>query len=214
MTETWKPLGPLGFSSYEVSDQGRVRSIDRVVNGRRLTGRVLSTRVSNRGYVLVNLTDDAGKPATRTVHTVVLGAFAGPCPDGQQARHLNDDPLDNRWPGNLAYGTPAENNADKVRNGNRAPTPPPRPPRTCVRCGEPFNGNGRRCHACVVMIGVTAAQLLSAGTTLADAMTALDYPSAEGLHKLAVTYGGYGLHSRRSWWQRVTATVRDWLQGR
>jgi hypothetical protein len=203
----------LGFTSYEASDRGQIRSVDRVVGGRQLRGRVLSTRVSNRGYVLVNLTDDNGRQVTRTLHTLILGTFDGQCPPGQEARHLNDDPLDNRWApgatreermaagGNLMWGTAKQNNRDKVANGNRNPAPVP-VPKVCVRCGAPFAGNGRRCHACVVWIGETAAALLSSGTSLADACRQLEYPSAEGLHALAVRYGRYG--------KRVT--VRDRLR--
>jgi NUMOD4 motif len=222
--ETWKSMREIGFSSYEASTDGRWRSLDRKVGNRRLKGRVLATSVSNRGYVLVKLTDDNGKQVTRTAHSLQLRTFDGPCPPGMVGRHLNDDPLDNRWApgatreermangGNLMYGYPPENEADKVANGNRAA---PRPPKLCVRCQAPFAGNGRRCHACVVWIGETAAELLSSGTTLAAACERLEYPSADGLHNLAVRYGGYGLRpvpGRGSWLQRVTATLRDWLE--
>lgn len=50
------------------------------------------------------------------VHRLVLQAFAGPAPEGMIARHLNGCPDDNRLE-NLAWGTPAENNADMVRHG-------------------------------------------------------------------------------------------------
>lgn len=222
--ETWKSMSGLGFSSYEASTAGRYRSVDRKVGNRMLAGKVLATSVSNRGYVLVKLTDDSGKQVTRTAHTLTLGTFDGACPPGMVGRHLNDDPLDNRWApgatreeriangGNLMYGTPPENEADKVTNGNRSA---PRPPKLCVRCKGPFAGNGRRCHECVVWIGVTAADLLSSGTTLAAACEQMEYPSADGLHNLAVRYGGYGLRPvpcRGSWLRRVTATLRDWLE--
>jgi NUMOD4 motif len=94
--EEWKPVP--GFSSYEASCHGRVRSVDRVnAAGRRMTGRIMATRVSNKGYVLVNMTDDKGTKQTRTVHTVVLTAFAGQCPPGQEACHRDDNPLHNWW---------------------------------------------------------------------------------------------------------------------
>ena len=54
--ETWK--GVPGFSKYEGSDLGRVRSAR--------TGNVLATRVSNSGYLLVKLYDDDGKQQTRS----------------------------------------------------------------------------------------------------------------------------------------------------
>ncbi len=210
--ETWKSMAPLGLSSYEVSDKGRVRSIDRKVRGRQVKGQLLRCPVSNRGYPRVNLTDDHGRQVTRNVHSVELTTFDGPGPRGHEARHLNDNPLDNWWPENLAWGTPAQNAADKVRNGNRAPA---QPPKECVRCHGPFNGNGRRCHECVVAIGVAAAELLQQGLTLADAGEALDYPSPDGLHTLAVKYGSYGVQpepQRRSWLRRVIATFRDYLE--
>lgn len=50
------------------------------------------------------------------VHTLVLLAFSGPRPEGQQCRHLNGDPGDNR-PSNLCWGTCAENAADRIRHG-------------------------------------------------------------------------------------------------
>jgi len=47
---------------------------------------------------------------------LVATAFHGPCPDGQQCRHLNGDPADNRSD-NLKWGTPSEQAHDKVRHG-------------------------------------------------------------------------------------------------
>ncbi len=224
LTETWESMARLGFSSYEASTLGNIRSIDRKVGSRQLKGKQLATRRSNRGYLLVDLTADDGAQVTRSVHSLILGTFDGRCPRGQEARHLNDDPLDNRWApgdtreermgagGNLMYGTPPENARDKVENGNRAA---PAPPRLCAHCQQPFKGNGRRCHECVVAIGVAASELLQQGQTLDAACEALNYPSAVGLHTLAVKYGGYGLRpapQRRSWLRGVIATVRDYLE--
>jgi hypothetical protein len=126
-TEVWRPIGH-GFSAYQASNRGRVRSVDRTLaGGRRCKGVVLRTRVSNRGYALVNVRDDYGTVQTRTVHTLVMLAFVGLPPRGLETRHLDDDPLNNRWApghekasraagGNLIYGTPAQNAADKIRN--------------------------------------------------------------------------------------------------
>ena len=126
-TETWAPIGH-GFSAYEASNLGQIRSIDRTLaDGRRRRGIVLKTRVSNRGYELVNVRDDNGTVQTRTVHTLMMLAFVGLPPPGQQTRHYDDNPLNNRWEpgaekasraagGNLFYGTQEENDADKARN--------------------------------------------------------------------------------------------------
>jgi hypothetical protein len=95
--EVWQAIG-WGFSSYEASSHGRIRSVDRTLpGGRRCKGMVLKLRISNRGYLLVNLRDDNGAVQTRTVHTLVMLAFAGPPPKGLETRHLDDDPLNNAW---------------------------------------------------------------------------------------------------------------------
>jgi hypothetical protein len=131
--EVWRPIG-YGFASYEASTHGKVRSIDRTLpGGRRCKGVVLKPRISNRGYLLVNVRDDNGDRQTRTVHTLVMLAFVGLPPAGQETRHLDDVPLNNRWApgdekatraagGNLIYGTPAQNAADKIRNTAPPPT--------------------------------------------------------------------------------------------
>jgi hypothetical protein len=123
--ETWLPVvGWVGL--YEVSDLGRVRSLDRIVltdNGRcrpylrRYRGRILSPAVHpQHGYHSVVLSA-GGRPTTAQVHVLVLLAFAGPPKPGQQARHGPGGPGDNRWPENLCWGTQAENEADKLRDG-------------------------------------------------------------------------------------------------
>jgi hypothetical protein len=204
--ETWKAIP--GYPFYEASDLGSVRSIDRTeaATGRRLPSVVLKTRVSNSGYVLVNLRDADGKTQTRTVHRLVMLAFAGPCPAGQQTRHLNDNPLDNRWPENLCYGTREENQADKRVN---RPPAPPRPVRYCA-CGNQVTKGGRRCHDCVVKLGVDATVLLRGGMTLDDVNERLGYGNAAYLHTLAVKYGGWGFLPQPS--RGVMATLRARLR--
>lgn len=214
MIETWAQLP--GFSKYEVSadgfgpDQRPVRSVDRTVGARRIKGVLLSVKVGTHGYLEVKIYDDSGKQQTRTVHSLVMLAYAGPCPAGQEVRHFDDSPFNNRWRpgpeveavaagGNLFYGTKAQQQTDKYRNGR------PRPAvRHCVRCGGEFTGNARRCHECVVAIGIEAARLMRAGKSAPAAAAALDYPSVEGIVSLAVTHGGYG----RSFTQRVLVTLR------
>ncbi|WP_227026939.1 HNH endonuclease [Corallococcus soli] len=53
------------------------------------------------------------------VHQLVADAFHGPCPVGQQVRHLDGDPTNN-VPCNLAYGTALDNAADRTRHGRYA----------------------------------------------------------------------------------------------
>jgi hypothetical protein len=47
---------------------------------------------------------------------LVALAFLGPCPDGQEVRHLDGDPLNNRVD-NLEYGSRTENILDVYRIG-------------------------------------------------------------------------------------------------
>jgi hypothetical protein len=112
--ETWRNIP--GYPGYQASDQGRIRSVDRIVRGREYGGMVLATRISQKGYVLVNIRDDEGRMRTCSVHVLVLLAHAGERPaDKPITRHLNDDKTDNRWPENICYGTRPENEADKER---------------------------------------------------------------------------------------------------
>lgn len=58
-------------------------------------------------------------PRRQYIHTLMCEAFHGPRPEGQQVRHL-DGNRDNNAPSNLRWGTPRENNMDKVRHGTTA----------------------------------------------------------------------------------------------
>jgi len=120
-SEKWLPVvGWEGF--YSVSDAGRVRSEPRVVtrrNGRiyPLKEKILSPTANSWGYMQVSLR----KPGVERkvhVHQLVAEAFIGPMPFGQETRHGAGGQLDNRV-SNLSYGTHAENEADKVRDGTR-----------------------------------------------------------------------------------------------
>lgn len=116
--ERWL-LVPGWETFYEVSDQGRVRSLGRDgvrADGRRLIKkpRMLTARIDYKGYQRVTLS--GARRWHVGVHQLVLLAFVGPRPDGQEARHLDDD-KDNNSLSNLVYGTPSENRYDAVRNG-------------------------------------------------------------------------------------------------
>jgi hypothetical protein len=59
------------------------------------------------------------RPGSREIHPVhilVLTAFAGPCPPGQEAWHGPDGKLD-AGIANLCWGTRVQNFADRVRDG-------------------------------------------------------------------------------------------------
>lgn len=117
--ERWASV-PGYEGAYQVSDLGRVRSIDRLdARGRRVRGRVLrpAPRGGRSPYLAVALSDGAAR--SFAVHTLVALAFIGPRPSGQEVRHLNGDHADSRLR-NLAYGTSAENKRDTLRHGTHA----------------------------------------------------------------------------------------------
>ena len=117
--EIWKPV--VGWEGlYEVSDHGRVRSLDRAVRtkGGQTTvreGRVLRPAINSNGYKIVVVQAGERRSALR-VHRLVLAAFVGPCPEGMQVCHGDGDRTNNSL-GNLRYGTASENRIDSVVHG-------------------------------------------------------------------------------------------------
>lgn len=117
--EQWRPI-PGYEGHYEVSDHGRVRSLNRTVHRsdgrlRRINGRVLSPYRDKSGHLYVALSVNRVQ-RTHLVHRLVLLAFVGACPDGMEACHWNDNPEDNRLD-NLRWAPRRDNNLDRVRNG-------------------------------------------------------------------------------------------------
>ncbi len=80
------------------------------------TWKMLSPAVHCGKYLHVVLTTQAGIESTQTVHKLVLLAFIGPCPEGMECRHLDGVGNNNRL-SNLAWGTHAENEADRKHHG-------------------------------------------------------------------------------------------------
>lgn len=123
MTEQWRPV--VGYETlYEVSDQGKVRSLGRVDSlGRRIAPRVLTASPDGEGYPSVGLAaaSEPGRPGrivTHRVHVLVLTGFVGPRPAGAEACHSDDDP-DHCTLVNLRWDAPEGNFADWQRNRRR-----------------------------------------------------------------------------------------------
>lgn len=120
--ERWRPV-PGYEDSYLISDHGRVYALaklvairpDRKPAARR--GRVLKPNPTGvkRNYLQVKLQRHK-KCWNVKVHQLVMLAFVGPCPDGMEVLHWDDDAQNNHI-SNLRYGTPVENAEDKKRNG-------------------------------------------------------------------------------------------------
>lgn len=151
----WRPKD---FPNYEVSSGGRVRSLPR----ERTRGGILKPVGNSQGYLSVALC--RGRETKRVrIHKLVAEAFLGPCPPGQEVRHLDDDKGNNRSE-NLAYGTHRENAEDALRNGSWTREPRPKAPRKRAdgprphcRRNHPWTPENthigpdgrRRCRACV-----------------------------------------------------------------
>jgi hypothetical protein len=117
--EVWKDV-PGYEGSYQVSNQGKVRSLDRWKkskgDSRQLAvGKDLVLR-DGFGYRRVFLRKN-GVTHPKQVHRLVLESFVGPCPEGMECRHLDGD-RSNNYVGNLQWGTKKENGADKVNHRN------------------------------------------------------------------------------------------------
>lgn len=114
--EEWRPV--VGYEGmYEVSDMGNVRSLDRTISQAARSGKVYEKAILGHllrpgrmpsGHMSVSL----GRRNSRCVHDLVLTAFEGPRPEGQEARHLDGDPANNRR-GNLAWSSRGDNSRDK-----------------------------------------------------------------------------------------------------
>jgi len=128
--ETWRPVP--GFEGiYEVSDHGRVRSLDKVVRckgGTRVhRGKVLSPGKKRRGGYLYASLCLCGDIQYLYVHRLVLSAFEGPPSGGLQTCHNDGDPTNNRLD-NLRYDTRDSNEADKRKHGTHFRMPGERNP--------------------------------------------------------------------------------------
>ena len=118
--EIWKDV-PGYEGQYQVSDHGRVKSLDRDIVQMSRWGTLYMKSVKGvmlrpgrmpAGHVSVSL----GRNNSQCVHKLVLLAFVGPAPGGHECLHDNGDPSDNRL-SNLRWGTRGDNIRDAVRHG-------------------------------------------------------------------------------------------------
>ena len=112
-TEIWKSIP--NYPGYEVSNHGRVRSYKKCVGAGNWVvadtpQRILNPIIRPDGYKMVGLLR-SGRPHFRKVARLVLQVFIGPCPDGMEVCH-NDNNRANDHLGNLRYDTHAGNMRD------------------------------------------------------------------------------------------------------
>ena len=107
MMEEWKDiLGQEGY--YQVSNFGRVRSLDRIVidslkREKHLKGRILKPDLDGCYYYMHKI---RGK--NRRVHDLVASAFLGKKPSGKVVDHIDRNKLNNRAE-NIRYCTQFDN---------------------------------------------------------------------------------------------------------
>ena len=94
----WKPIAD--YPGYEVSDKGRVRSVDRRVksrygNLRLIKGKVLALRIGDNGYPQLFLYRN-GKKCMNDVHRLVAEAFLDNPNNWKFVDHINTVRDDNR----------------------------------------------------------------------------------------------------------------------
>jgi hypothetical protein len=154
MREHWRATK---YPGYEVSSLGRVRSVDRVVRGRRFKGKTLTPSLAggaqSKRYLCVTPSVD-NKKVTVAVHILVLEAFGGPRPSERSCGLHRDDNVHNNHVDNLYWGTHSENEFDKVKNGNHTNANKVRCPRGHILAHPNLdqwsliNEEQRKCLAC------------------------------------------------------------------
>jgi hypothetical protein len=124
--EEWRPIS--GFEGlYEISSQGRVKSLPRLIirrDGKRLTvpGRILKTNPNGRGYPRVSLCN-CGISIWIMVHSIVAATFLPPPPGPMGSKHgeytvnHKDGNKINNHVDNLEYVTGADNVLHSRRMG-------------------------------------------------------------------------------------------------
>lgn len=103
-----------GWPGYLATPDGRIFAD---TNWRGYGRRELRQNLDRYGYPSVRLTVEAGCRKKQKVHSLIAATFLGARPSPRhEVRHLDGDALNNTV-ANLAWGTAAENAADRERHG-------------------------------------------------------------------------------------------------
>ena len=113
--EIWRDIK--GYEGlYQVSNYGKVRSLDRTtfansrwgkVRSMNFKGRIIKQFVGKNGYMKVSLCKD-GKVHSKDVHRLVYEAFIREIVEGMQVNHIDENKTNNKVE-NLNLLTPKEN---------------------------------------------------------------------------------------------------------
>ena len=132
---------------YQVSNYGRVRSLDRLdASGHRLKGKIMKPKQDKKGYLFVTLRKDR-KSKNFTIHRLVATMFI-PNPNNLPVvNHKNELKSDNVWTNlewctqqyNISYGTAKERRGHGI---SKAKTGIPCSEETKKKLSEIFSGEG------------------------------------------------------------------------
>lgn len=117
MKEQWKSVK--GFEDYEVSNLGRVKSLERLDSrGHRRKEKLLKPQKNSDNYLFIRLYKNRVVETFR-INRLVYSTFIGEIPEGMQVNHIDEDKENNRVE-NLNLMTPKENCNWGTRNARRA----------------------------------------------------------------------------------------------
>jgi len=109
--EIWKDI-PEYEGLYQASNFGNIKSL----KGKRgsIDDRILKPGKDNKGYLYVILRKN-NKSKKYFVHYLILLSFVGKRKEGEVTRHLDGNPINNRFE-NIVNGTKRENQKDRIRH--------------------------------------------------------------------------------------------------
>lgn len=120
--EIWKDIE--GYEGiYQVSDEGNVRSLDRItkykntIHKMKLSGKPIKGNTNTRGYRYVNLCKNSNKK-TITVHRLVMKHFIPNHENKSEINHIDGNKTNNKL-SNLEWVTSKENYDHSVSIGLR-----------------------------------------------------------------------------------------------
>lgn len=129
--EEWRNIPD--FPGYQVSNYGRVKSLERISprfdTVRKVHRPIKIKEKIRKQYFMPDRSTDSGRYSaavtslsidgmvkTMRIHTLVMLSFVGPRPENMECCHFDGNPLNNRLD-NLRWGTSKDNKADSIRHG-------------------------------------------------------------------------------------------------
>lgn len=116
MTEVWVAIKD--YPSYEVSNFGNVRSLDRWIkrgnNGYFKKGKLFTNTVNGVGYPVASISNEKHQVKTKTIHSLVAEAFIPKVEGKKIINHIDGDKTNNHV-SNLEWCTYSENIAHSYK---------------------------------------------------------------------------------------------------